>query len=89
MVLWRSGPAGSRRAGGCRSEEEEEDRFSFSSWSSSWVEEEEVGGSWLSLALELAVVPRYPRRGGAPCWAADTRVLEVTSDWLQRRSVTN
>lgn len=77
MVPWRSGPVDSRGAGGSRSEE---DRFSFSSCV------EVVDASRLSLALELAVVPRYPSRD-APCWTADTAlllwVLEVTSDWLK------
>ncbi|KAF3848275.1 hypothetical protein F7725_021303 [Dissostichus mawsoni] len=48
-------------------------RFSFSS----------EAGSWAFLALELAVVPKYPSRG-APCWATEPRLrlraLEVTSE---------
>lgn len=84
-MLWRSRPADSSGAGAWRSEEE--DSFSCSS---SWLEE--VGGSRLSLALELAVVPKYPSRD-APCWTADTtlllwapRVQEVTSGWLKKKA---
>lgn len=55
---------------------EEVERLSLSS---SWeLEVLEEGGPWLTLALELVVVPRYLSRG-APCWTA-ARVLEVTSD---------
>lgn len=46
-----------------------------------------MGGSWLSFALELAVVPRYPSRG-APCWTADVMLLVwaavVMSGWLKK-----
>lgn len=90
MVLCRSRPADSRGEGGWRSEEQ--DTFFFFSSSSSSVE---VGVSWLNLALELAVVPRYPSRG-PPCWTADARlllwanrVLEVTSDWPKKQKVRN
>lgn len=62
----------------------------FSLFSSSVGVEEEPGGSRLSLALELAVVPRYLSRK-ADGWSAASSlqlfwavmVLEVTSDWLE------
>lgn len=66
----------------------------FSLFSSSVGVEEgvavEPGGSRLSLALELAVVPRYLSRKADGCSAASSlqlfwavMVLEVTSDWLE------
>lgn len=32
--------------------------------------------SWLSFARELAVVPRYPSRGGA-CWTVEATLLRA------------